>query len=88
MSVMGVTEDLQFSVLSIVAGILHLGNINFIEQNNYAAVADDECEYMLGSWDHLSNRLSVWGLLIALYGIRLWSVLINVMTCCLAAPSH
>jgi myosin-1 len=42
MSVMGLTDEDQFSVLTIVAGILHLGNINFIEQGNYAAVGNDE----------------------------------------------
>ena len=44
MSVMGVTEVEQTSVMSIVAGILHMGNISFVEHGNYAAVADDECK--------------------------------------------
>ena len=42
MNVMGLSEDNQYNVLVIVAGILHLGNIGFVEHGNYAAIADDE----------------------------------------------
>lgn len=45
MSVMGLSEDDQYNVISLVAGILHLGNINFVERGNYSAVADDECQF-------------------------------------------
>ncbi|KAK2153501.1 hypothetical protein LSH36_295g04091 [Paralvinella palmiformis] len=38
MSVMDIGIDDQYSVLTLVAGILHLGNISFVEQANYAAV--------------------------------------------------
>lgn len=44
MTVMGIAEDIQYEVLSIVAGILHLGNIIFMEQANYAQVQDMECK--------------------------------------------
>lgn len=44
MSVMGMSDDDQYSVLSLVAGVLHLGNISFIEQGNYAAVQEEECK--------------------------------------------
>ena len=45
MSVMGISIEDQYSVLTLVAGILHLGNISFVEQdNNYAAVQDDSCK--------------------------------------------
>ena len=44
MSVMNISEDDQFSVVSVVAGVLHLGNISFVEQGNYAAVQSEECE--------------------------------------------
>ena len=43
MGVMGISEDDQYYVLSIVAGVLHLGNINFIEHGNYATVQDPQC---------------------------------------------
>jgi len=47
MSVMGLSEDDQYSVLSIVAGVLHLGNIEFIEHGNYASIDDQECKYFI-----------------------------------------
>ncbi|TNN02035.1 hypothetical protein fugu_009522 [Takifugu bimaculatus] len=40
MSVVGLTADEQDSVLQLVAGILHLGNISFREENNYAVVEE------------------------------------------------
>jgi len=43
MTVMGLTEDDQSSVLSIVAGVLHLGNIDFVEHGNYASIQDPQC---------------------------------------------
>ena len=45
MTVMGLSEDDQYNVLVIVAGILHLGNICFVEHGNYAAIADDESKH-------------------------------------------
>ncbi len=44
MSVMGISEDDQYNVMCIVAGILHMGNITFREQNNYAAIVNNECK--------------------------------------------
>jgi len=43
MGVMGLSEDDQYNVLSIVAGVLHLGNIDFVEHGNYASIRDREC---------------------------------------------
>ncbi|KAK2172541.1 hypothetical protein NP493_950g01025 [Ridgeia piscesae] len=40
MTVMGLSLESQFDVLSIVAGILHLGNVQFVEHGNNAAIAD------------------------------------------------
>jgi len=37
-------EDKE-SVIGVVAGIMHLGNISFVENGNYAAIADDGCEW-------------------------------------------
>ena len=45
MDVIGISGDDQASVLQIVAGVLHLGNISFTEQGNYAVPSDDECMY-------------------------------------------
>ncbi|XP_033123994.1 unconventional myosin-Ie-like [Anneissia japonica] len=42
MNVIGIPEDDQDNVLSCVAGVLHLGNIMFVENGNYAAVENDE----------------------------------------------
>ena len=45
MSVIGICDDDQCNVLNCVAAVLHLGNIQFSEQGNYAVVAEDDCEY-------------------------------------------
>lgn len=47
MSVVGLTGEEQDSVLQLVAGILHLGNISFREENNYAVVESQDCESLL-----------------------------------------
>ncbi|KAL8611996.1 Unconventional myosin-Ie [Nucella lapillus] len=39
MQVIGIEQDTQLTVLSLVAGILHLGNVSFQEEGNYAVVA-------------------------------------------------
>ena len=44
MSVVGLSLDEQDTVLQIVAGILHLGNIAFREEGNYAVVESEDCE--------------------------------------------
>lgn len=44
MNVIGIPGDTQTQVLQIVAGILHLGNISFIEAGNYAQVESTDCE--------------------------------------------
>ncbi|XP_072249521.1 LOW QUALITY PROTEIN: myosin IEb [Leuresthes tenuis] len=42
MAVVGLSADDQDSVLQLVAGILHLGNISFREENNYAVVESQD----------------------------------------------
>ncbi|XP_043935265.1 unconventional myosin-Ie-like [Protopterus annectens] len=42
MEVIGIPEDTQAMVLQIVAGILHLGNINFQESGNVAVVESED----------------------------------------------
>lgn len=44
MSVVGLSVEDQDSVLQLVAGILHLGNISFREENNYAVVESQDCK--------------------------------------------
>lgn len=44
MSVMGMAEQTQMDILSVVAAILHMGNISFVEQNNAATIADNACK--------------------------------------------
>jgi myosin I len=44
MTVMGLNDDDQYNVLSIVAGVLHMGNIEFCERGNYAGVSDPQSE--------------------------------------------
>lgn len=46
MDVIGISDEDQGSVLQIVAGVLHLGNISFDEQGNYAVPNDDECMHV------------------------------------------
>lgn len=43
MQVMGLDSDAVSDILTVVAGILHLGNIAFVEQGNYAIPEDDGC---------------------------------------------
>lgn len=44
MQVIGIRGEDQQLVLQIVAGILHLGNISFREEGNYAQVENADCE--------------------------------------------
>ncbi|XP_069807426.1 unconventional myosin-Ie-like [Dendropsophus ebraccatus] len=52
MDVVGLSHDAQASVLQIVGGILHLGNIGFRESGNYAVVESEDFlafpAYLLG----------------------------------------
>ena len=46
MAVMGISDENQMDILSLVAGVLHLGNVTFVEHGNYARVEDPESMYM------------------------------------------
>ncbi|XP_036435421.1 unconventional myosin-If [Colossoma macropomum] len=72
MQVIGIPGDCQMQALQIVAGILHLGNISFIEAGNYGQVESTDLlafpAYLLGidqNWlqDKLTSRKmdSKWG---------------------------
>ena len=41
MSVIGLLPDVQHSIFSLLAGILHLGNVQFGDKNNYATVLSE-----------------------------------------------
>ncbi|KAM7421715.1 hypothetical protein PAMA_015726 [Pampus argenteus] len=63
MSVVGLSVEDQDSVLQLVAGILHLGNISFREENNYAVVESQDFlafpAFLLGiSQDGLCSKLT------------------------------
>eukprot|EP00063_Salmo_salar_P065265 XP_014040100.1 PREDICTED: unconventional myosin-Ie-like isoform X1 [Salmo salar] len=63
MLVVGLSVDDQDMVLQIVAGILHLGNIAFREEGNYAVVESEDFlafpAYLLGiSQEGLKNKLT------------------------------
>lgn len=72
MQVIGIPGDIQTQVLQIIAGILHLGNISFIEAGNYGQVESTDLlafpAYLLGIdpnrlQDKLTSRKmdSKWG---------------------------
>ncbi|KAK3098251.1 hypothetical protein FSP39_017626 [Pinctada imbricata] len=41
MQVVGIQDDNREDILSLIAAILHLGNISFVEDGNYAKINDD-----------------------------------------------
>ena len=43
MDVIGLSPDAQGHIFTLLAGVLHLGNISFAELNNYAVPEDDGC---------------------------------------------
>lgn len=45
MDVCGISTQDKSSIFNILAGILHLGNIDFVEDGTVAAIADPECMY-------------------------------------------
>lgn len=59
MQVIGIPGENQMQVLNIVAGILHLGNISFIEVGNYGQVESTDCKHAHVSlfWHHVSGFL-------------------------------
>ncbi|XP_036377073.1 unconventional myosin-If [Megalops cyprinoides] len=63
MHVIGITQNYQDQVLQIVAGILHLGNISFIEAGNYGQVESMDLlafpAYLLGiDQERLQDKLT------------------------------
>lgn len=42
---MGISDSEVTDICGVVAGILHIGNIEFIEKENYSQIADKQCKY-------------------------------------------
>lgn len=40
-----ISNEEQFNIFKLVAGILHLGNINFVPSGNYAQPENNDCKY-------------------------------------------
>jgi myosin heavy subunit len=41
MDIMGLSKEVQHNIFSLLAGILHLGNVLFGDKNNYATVLSE-----------------------------------------------
>lgn len=41
---MGIVNTETTDILRLVAGVLHIGNIQFMEKGNYSQVADKDCK--------------------------------------------
>lgn len=62
MQVIGIPLNVQQLVLQLVAGILHLGNISFCEDGNYARVESEDRECgALGACTGLGRARRGWG---------------------------
>ncbi|PSN42844.1 Unconventional myosin-Ie [Blattella germanica] len=63
MSVMGLSDLEQINILRVVAGVLHLGNVTFVEKGNYSEIQDQESlgypSYLFEvDQSHLQNKLT------------------------------
>jgi len=47
MSVIGLNQQEQFDILRVVAAILHLSNVTFVDSRNFAVVQDERCKTIL-----------------------------------------
>ena len=47
MKIIKISESHIQSILRIIAGILHLGNVNFVANNNFAQVENEKCKTRL-----------------------------------------
>ena len=47
MGVVGLNDAQQLEVLQLVSAVLHLGNIAFVEDKNFAAIQSEDCESVL-----------------------------------------
>lgn len=44
MQIIGINDQTQLQILQLVSAILHIGNITFIEEDNYAQILSEECK--------------------------------------------
>lgn len=51
MSVMGISETDKDNILKLTAGVLHLGNVNFVENGNNAVIEDPSSKSASQIWD-------------------------------------
>ena len=47
MDIMGLSKDDQYYIFSLLAGILHLGNVQFGDKNNYVTVLSERGKNIL-----------------------------------------
>lgn len=45
MQIVGINDATKLEILKLVSAILHIGNITFIEEGNYAAVNGEDCKF-------------------------------------------
>lgn len=62
MDIMGLSKDDQYNIFSLLAGILHLGNVQFGDKNNYATVLSERdlqapCAYFGIQIEYLRTKL-------------------------------
>ncbi|CAF1329366.1 unnamed protein product [Adineta steineri] len=62
MDIIGLPKEVQHNIFSLLAGILHLGNVNFGDKNNYATVLSEQdlrapCAYFGIEVDYLKTKL-------------------------------
>ncbi|UJR31428.1 hypothetical protein I4U23_018921 [Adineta vaga] len=62
MDIIGLSKDIQHNIFSLLAGILHLGNVQFGDKNNYATVLSERdlqapCAYFGIQIEYLKTKL-------------------------------
>lgn len=45
LNVMGISNSEITDIFRLVAGVLHIGNIKFVENGNYSQIANEQCTY-------------------------------------------
>lgn len=55
---MGIKDAEVTDILRLVAGVLHIGNIQFVENGNYSQVADKSCKFLTNYFSqYLVNKM-------------------------------
>jgi len=66
MTVMGLSPQIQQYSQMIVSGVLHLGNIDFVERNNYAEIANKQCQFFCGCLFSLCKSFKIMSFLLTM----------------------